>query len=505
MLTRTQTPSLRTANAALHCCHAKPVAKEVTAEPTETFVPGVESSGNSSSEGHGAIKISPDGAFKQAVQGAGTIFSGVASYLGLRKPNTKKAERGELKPADPTCPCVMTILEEPDLSVREEACYDALNRHLTGKYETLDQVFADPDRFKSDVEARFEAQKTITPEDPYAFDFSDYGIPVLKQIGTAVDKEIKELSTEVDSLRGKRFKKKDVREREVGLQYLGDLKDEIGERVKSGDLSYRRLQELGYFASCALGHFDMDDIHLRDRMLLPIDSYLQAEEKVGIEEEYRRYKDNEFTIHQKKAHAVSGFDKVEKSFEDAYFNPERLEMINLPTMEPLDQEPFMRLMNKDIFLAGIAADPLAADGFVRQGRLFWLHDVRHNSAIFAKKKQYEQERNLNPEQKKQLDRRIDVWNTELFAAVGEIEDPQMAAAVDTVVFNIHHDRGLPLVPSTYDNKEMRPVTRALRFMWGVSGQDTKFDQPRRRFKEAYAWVDGFFKERRDQEKAITGY
>lgn len=500
-------PTNLSRRAAAQCCAAKPRVEEseFSGTPTESFASTGEVSGNSSNTGHGAIKFGPDGPLKQAIQTAGTILSGVASYFGITRPVTARAARGELKPLPETCPCVMTILEDPCMNQKEEACYQALNRHLTGQYETLDQVFADPDRFRKDIEARFEAQKSITPEDPYAFDFSDYGVPVLKQIGVAVDKEIKELHGEVGTLRSKRFKKKDVREREVGLQYLSDLKGEISERVRTGDLSYRRLQELGYFASCILGHFDMEDIHMRDRLLLPIDSYLQSEEKVGIEEEYRRYKDNDFTIHQKKAHAVSGFDKVERTFEEAYFNPERLEMINLPTMEPLDQEPFMRLMNKDIFLAGVAADPLSADGFVRQGRLFWLHDVRHNSAIFAKKKQYELERNLTPLQKSQLDRRIDVWNTELFAAMGEIEDPQLASAVDTVVFNIHHDRGLPLVPSTYDNKEMRPVTKALRFMWGVSGQDTKFDQPRRRFKEAYAWVDGFFKERRDQEKALTGY
>lgn len=93
---------------------------------------------------------------------------------------------------------------------------------------------------------------------------------------------------------------------------------------------------------------------------------------------------------------------------------------------------------------------------------------------------------------------------ELQAAMSEIEDPQVAEAVNTLVFNLHHDRGLPMVPSSYDEKQLKPVTKALRLMWGVSGQDTRFDNPGPTFKSAYSWLDGFWKERREQETSIVG-
>ena len=408
-----------------------------------------------------------------------------------------------------TCPTVLAVLDQPlgegmDVCPKEEAAYKALNQTMSGLFPTLEKALTEPDAFKADLNNRFQEQRRLHPEAPYDFDFSDYAVPVMKQVHDAIGKEIKELHQDVRTLEGKRFTRRKVDDRKVGLLYLNDLKEEIYDRIERNDFSYRRTQELGYFAACALGHFDMEDVHLRDRMLLPIDSHLQSEDKVDIHEEYRRYRANEFTIHQKPAHRVSGFQKVERQFEDAFFNPDEMEMVSLPTMEPLSEAPFMRLLNKDIFLSGIAADPISADGFMRQGRLFWLHDVRHNSAIFSKKKEYEQERNLTEEQIHKLDRRIDVWNGELQQAIDQIEDRHLLNAVETVIFNTHHDRGIPFVPSSYDENQLKPVTKSLRLMWGLSGQNQRFDHPRKNFKEAYAWVEDFWKARRDQERQIVG-
>lgn len=444
-----------------------------------------------------------EGYLRQGLQVTQSLGTGILSYSGFTRPAAKRrAENGPRAPYE-TCPKFMAVLETPlqagpAICPKEEKAYVALNASLTGQFKTLDQAFADPDAFRRDLESRFEAQKAKTPEDPYAFDFSDYGLPVLQQVGQAIKKEVKEIQAKPPG------DAKGQAERATGIKFLTDIDKEIQDRSKSGELSYRRTQELSYAAACALGHFDMDKINPRDRFFLRIDSYLQAEDRVGIEEEYRRFKDGEFTVFQKPAHRVSGFDKVEKTFENAFFNPDRLEMISLPTMEPLNLEPFTRLANKDIFLAGVAADPIPADGFVRQGRLFWLHDVRHNSAIFAKKKAYEDALGLSEEQKKKLDRRIDVWNVELTDAARKIKDPDLRGAVENLSFNFHHDRGLPFVPSTFDRKQLRPVTKALRFMWGVSGQNPQFDKPVKTQKQAYKWLTDFWSERREQEAAIVG-
>ena len=479
-------------------------APEQSYEPKET----IEISGTFKALEE-APRIERGNPLVQAFEGAKTILSGLASYAGVTTPVADEFAKNGVPERESTCPKVLAVLEQPlgqgmEVCPKEEAAYQALNQTMSGLFPTLERALTDPDAFKADLSKRFQEQKKLHPEAPYDFDFSDYAVPVMKQVGQAINKEVKELHRDIKQFEGKLFSKKKIEDRKVGLQYLNDLREEINDRVERNDFSYRRTQELGYFAACALGHFDMDDIHLRDRMLLPIDSYLQAEDKVDIHEEYRRYRANEFTIHQKPAHKISGFQRVDRQFEEAFFNPDDLEMVSLPTLEPLSEAPFMRLLNKDILLSGIAADPISADGFMRQGRLFWLHDVRHNSAIFSKKKQYEEERNLTPEQIHKLDRRIDVWHGELQHAMDQIEDRHLLNAVDTIVFNTHHDRGIPFVPSSYDENQLRPVTKSLRMMWGVSGQNQRFDNPRKNFKEGYAWVENFWKDRREQERRIVG-
>lgn len=479
-------------------------------EPLESFQPTTQNlEARNPTPGKKRWGLNPDSRIRLALEGAGTIFSGLASYAGFTKPVTKQFQEQGLPDREQTCPKVVAVLEQPlgegmTICPKEEAAYKALNGTMKGLYPTLERALSEPDDYKAELQGRFEAQKKLTPDDPYAFDFSDYAVPVFTQVSKAIDKEVKELKDDIKGYEGRFFKKKAIEERQVGLQYLGDLKAEIDDRVERKDFSYRRTQELGYFSSCALGHFDMNEIHPRDKALLPIDSYLQAEDKVGIEEEYRRYRDNEFSVYQKSARSISGFKQVEKPFEEAFFNPDKMEVVNLPTLEPLGEDPFMRLQNKDIYLSGIAADPISADGFMRQGRLFWIHDVRHNSAIFSKKKRYEEERNLSSDQIKKLDRRIDVWNSELKHEIDQIEDRHLLNAVETVVFSIHHDRGHPLVPSVYEKNQLTPATKALRLMWGISGQDQRFDNPRKNFKQAYSWVEDFFSERREQEREIVG-
>lgn len=483
----------------------RPTIKPKTPEDSANNAPGDAVSLSSATDRFKSkmkLWLGREGYLRQALLVSKSLGSGILSYSGFTHPAAKvRAEKGP-QPQYETSPKFMAVLETPlqpgtAICPKEEKAYAALNASLTGQFKTLDQAFADPDAFRRDLESRFEAQKKKTPEDPYAFDFADYGLPVLQQVGQAIHKEVAEILAKPPG------DAKEQAERATGVKFLNDIDKEIQERSKSGDLSYRRTQELSYAAACALGHFDMDKISPRDRFFLRIDSYLQSEDRVGIEEEYRRFKDGEFTVFQKPAHRVSGFDKVEKTFENAFFNPDRLEMVSLPTMEPLTLEPFTRLANKDIFLAGVAADPIPADGFVRQGRLFWLHDVRHNSAIFAKKKAYEDALGLSEEQKKKLDRRMDVWNVELTDAARKIKDPDLRSAVENLSFNFHHDRGLPFVPSTFDRKQLRPVTKALRFMWGVSGQNPQFDNPVKTQKQAYKWLTDFWRERREQESEIV--
>ena len=62
----------------------------------------------------------------------------------------------------------------------------------------------------------------------------------------------------------------------------------------------------------------------------------------------------------------------------------------------LGYDVFDRLSNRDIFLMGVTQKPIPADGFVRPAADFWIHDARHNSALYARRASYIKEHGLNP-------------------------------------------------------------------------------------------------------------
>jgi hypothetical protein len=398
------------------------------------------------------------------------------------------------------------------ITAEETAAYEARNaKTARGKYPTLEKVLQDPDAFVQDMRGRFAAQKAKTPDTPYLFDVGDYATPVLKQMSEGLDAEIALLTKELKDLKAEGqmlpdfLSRKDEmrRDLQLGIDHCKALKAEVSGHADKGELSYRRMQELSYHVSQALGVFDYDDLNLRDRGFLLIDQYLMGVETPNIQELVRRYEANEFTVFQKDPN-VEGFKMVQKPFEDAFLNTEEMEMVVLPTMEHLGPAPFMRLSSYDLFLVGVAADPVAADGFVRPGGDFWTHDIRHSSSIFGRRKMYEVEHQMSEPQVRKMQKKIDVWRAELDEARKAIPDKELRYAIGFFMFNYHHDRGYPMVPSSYKMDDVDHVSKLLYMMLKVSDQKIGFENPTKTLKKAYGWLREFWMDKLPEEQAILG-
>ena len=398
----------------------------------------------------------------------------------------------------------------PDLRITsvERDAYRAYNREVTDKNPRLAQVLSDPDRFVADLEGRFEAQKAKTPDDPYGFDFSDYGLPVLQSLKGQLAGKIEKVQAQLDKLESAsapmRFAHRaQIAEHKAGLQYLAVLGHEIASHLDQGTIGYRRLIELSYFSARAMGHFDLGDLTLKDRAMLQVDRYMQGYRSTSIAEEQAHFADGKFSVFQADS-PVGGFKPVQKPFEQAFFDKEKLSMIALPTTLDLSGAELMRLVPYNVFLLGVTDKPFPADGFVRPGGDFWLHDIRHSSAIFGKRQAYEAEHGLDEARSAKLQKKMDVWALDLETARAQVQDKDLGAAIDLLVFNSHHDRGLPIAPSSYLTEKVDLAPRALYATYRVAGQSTAFKNPGQTMDRAYAWLKAFWLPRLNEEKALWG-
>ena len=412
--------------------------------------------------------------------------------------------------------------DHPGLRVDDSlrAVYDSRNQTQAAKNPSIKCVLDDPAEFFKSLEERFEAQKVINPQDPYDFDISDYGLPVLEDIESALGEEIELLQSKsplartaeesgtlaakagniYQSLTALVFRGRS-RKLKTGLKFLNELRTDVQGHLEQGEIGYKRLNEIGYFASRALGHFDREDLSSFDRNFLRVDRALLGYQPVGIEQEYQRYKDNDFQFFRRRS-PVPSTDLVADTFTEAYQNKEKFELASLPVARSLGPGVFMQLVPHDIYLMGVSKEPEAADGFNRPGGDFYLHDARHSSAIFTKRKLYEKHHNVSPEQQAKLEMLQSKWKQEMIEAKKEIDDKELRYAIGMLSFNHHHDRGIPQMPSSFIPESPGTPSKALYRALKWSGQPIGFQKPNRTLDKAYAWLRDFWLERLPEEDAV---
>jgi hypothetical protein len=426
----------------------------------------------------------------------GILFPLDAISIGGRIVSTTKRAPSHLSPEFVNVKSRQSM-EPESTAVKSENAYKAYNEKLVKRYPQYESILKDPAAYVKHVEKHFEKQKAIDPNNPYHFDFSEFGMPALDKMNTDIKEKILEITNKIKNTKNS----KRLEELNANLKHLKLVESELGAHIKTGSIAYDDLYETSHFYTRAIGIFDTDKLNPAEKALLEVDRRYQGYKPLSAKEELKLYENRQFSLFQKDS-TVQGFKEADKMFANASFNKDKLEMVFIPSAEHLDADIFSRLVPHDIYFMGITKDSIAADGFVRPGGDFWVHDLRHSSAIYHKRKLYEESRNLSPSQIEELQKRSDLWKEELNKEIMEIPDKETRSAARLFMFNYHHDRGFPIAPSSYLPEGVDHVPFLLHGMLKVSGQPTTFDNSFKHYPRAYKWLREFWLKRLPEENEI---
>ena len=370
-----------------------------------------------------------------------------------------------------------------------------LNAQMVQRYPTIKYIVENPDQFVFNMRARFEAQKLKTPNEPYQFDYSEIGIPLIKDITT-------DLNTFLAELNAKQVLEKSS-ETTILIDYSLMLLQEANQYLNQGNISYRNTIEFSYFYSRMRGQLETRKQSPLLRFYLFIDrTILNGHHPKSARQEFKLYKQRKFKVINGTGFSP-GFIEAAGPFEKAVFNPDKLETVWVPSNAPLGPSIFMRLLSRDINFIGVTSEPVLADGILRPSGDFWIHDVRHESVKYFLLKDYHLKKELTKMQAHQLTTKIDKWLVEINNAVATVHDKELKEAIKLLIFSYHHDRGFPLIPSVYltPNKQVL-YTNILYFMQKTAGEKVKFTKPLKNLKAADRWLKDFWLERIEEEKTF---
>lgn len=378
-----------------------------------------------------------------------------------------------------------------ELSPDERVRYRRRQAARAEQVPSLAVALADPSAFVAGLRSRFAAQKASTPSDPYAFDVMDLARDTLAEMKNALADEAKK----VEGL------PPEPAEDTLGRDYPRELEATVARHLAEGTISYRRLLELGFFAARALALFDVEE-GAPARVFSAIDRYLQGYQDLSPAEEQQRFARNDTSVFREQG-PVAGIAPSGKTFTETFFDHDALGIVAFPTTARLGPGPFMRLVADDLYLIGVTPEPAAADGPDSSTEASWLFDLRHAVAMGQRRRAYDAMHGLAEATSAALDQRIEGWTSALDDARREVTNGELRRAIDFFLFHFHHDRGYPMVPSSYQEPDaFEHVPRLLYAMLKASGLPVGFAGPIETMRQAFIWLQDFWLARLDEEKAI---
>ncbi len=388
--------------------------------------------------------------------------------------------------------------------------FEKLNSEIIKKWPELLEILKNPDSFTEKMDARFNQAKIKNPLDPYSFEYIDVVGSLLLDMNKTIDtksNEIREIIVNLTQSK-KRFNfiyrlKYSIEEAKIGLKYLGEIQKELSLILKMNSISYRQTIELMTFYTRLIGHFDRRSSPLWKRMWLEFDDYIiEGYKQLSIKEEYEIYQKRDFRLFRNERKPSRGFKLAEDIFLKAAFDPQKLNVILIPTKSDLDENILMSLLSRyKISLIAVAPTPVLADGFLRPSGQFWNHDMRHESAKYYQGELYAKRNNLTPIQRNEIREKIDYWYYEMKQSLKSVKDEQLKNAIIHIYFNFHHDRGYAFTPSTYLNWNLDHIPFGLQIGMLIGGQKLTFKNPKY-FWLADKWLREFWESRLEEELNI---
>jgi hypothetical protein len=368
------------------------------------------------------------------------------------------------------------------------AIHARLNAPLAAEYPRLAIVLRDPDAFFATMTSRFEQQKALTPSDPYQFDYSEIGTPLINDMRASLATKLGELAS------GKLGRS--PKEREIAIGHLNLLVAEA-DRYLDGGVSYRSLIEFSHFYARAVGQFDKAQMSWFQRNFLKIDEvFVEGFKQHSPKQELADYKARRFSLFQPGLKRPVGFEKT-------VFDPHELKRVLVPTNDALSQHLLLRLSTRArINPIGVMPTPTQGDGFLRPPALFLVHDLQHEAAKDSFKNRYVEEHGLSEAQVRRLDHLMDDFYADLHDEMEAVPEAQLREAIKLRAFSFHHDLAHPLLPSLYlDHNKVDHVTaHVLYALQKIGGEEVHLKAPIRNLARADAWLRDFWQKRLPREK-----
>lgn len=395
---------------------------------------------------------------------------------------------------------------------------------LIKRYPEFEAVLKDPAAFKAEMNRRFLAAKAKDPAHALDFDFSELSMPTLKSMAEMVPGKLAELDKMKELLReegripfwlpksmaalvpkSKRLElgRKMIADIEVGQQYIRDLAAEVDAALKAGKINYGQMVELSHFFARGIGYFDRYAFDYKYKLLMLSEYKIQGYRDLPIQEEYKMYKDRDHFLFQMDSKNES--TKVgSKLLEKAYANRDELETILVPTPLHLNLDVFYHLQPHYIYPIGVSDMPIGADGVLRHGGLFYAHDMGHSGIMMDGMKPYFKD--IDKLDVPKVTKQMETWYGEFLKELNKVENKELRHAIRHLAFNIHHERGYPLAPSTYDGLTKPPGTTYLLFLlFEMSGQTPGMGKKAySKIPEAFRWIQDFWKVRKEEEARMLG-
>jgi hypothetical protein len=386
--------------------------------------------------------------------------------------------------------------------------YETQNLKLAKAYPKFKTMLSDPQKYFNDMTARFEIQKKLSPESPYDFEFSEWALPLFSEMHGLLTIKRAEVAGELSRMSsgqlGRLWNRKKIADIKVGLEFYDLLLQELESHQKKGFVTYRETFELSYFYSRASGLFDISvlkRLNLRDRLTLKLDEYTEGFEEQSVRDELERYRRRDLVLFDKKS-PIATWQAAAKPFETAVFDKTKLEVLILPTTEALDRDIFIHLMSSEIYLVGVTTSPIAADGYLRPGSLFFMHDLRHSSFMYYRNLLYRQKYGLTRAQVDELSRMMAEYVEQFDAELTQIADRNLVGAIIYYSFNQHHEGGYHFSPANYQSNNAFHAPFILYAQMKMAGQNTHGFDSVKDIVRARKWVQDFWLKRVASEKLL---
>lgn len=406
--------------------------------------------------------------------------------------------------------------KDPLVELREniETNYKERNSILAKRYPQLDFVFKDPEAFVKTMKDRFEAQKSLTPEDPRLFNFPE-AATTMKEIRGDLEKFRQELVIELQTAKGTTSNKlahtilgrrsSKVETITKVLQYVKKVQSDIDTMVESNNYPYRDTVYTLYYYSRVRGFFQFKELNTYHQVAKYIDMVMHGYRRLSIDAELSLYQSKGSPILQVRSGKIANeFRIAELPFREAFDRKDTLEMVIIPSVYALGSSAFMHVLPHKIHFLGATNTPVPADGFNRPGGLFWMHDVRHEADRYMKMNAYRKAQSLSPKQEETLAMLQQKWHAEFLQLKNSVAAPEVKAALEHYHFYTHHDVGVPLTPSMFLNHHKDGMSVYYAFLWHKQNakQDPGFKNWFKNTKEAQAILEKFWTERLPLEKAL---